>query len=185
MKKPYIPSILCTTLLLLLSLQTVIGQEPHSPSSPLNSPLFTKPSTISTKNLQNRPYNINYLGSNKNTHLYHFNTPPSLLTQTLTILQKYVPHQDIAQYLTQRYQNQNPPTNQQLMHKILSETNQNIPLKTDTLTFTKEIKQLIDPYSTIFPTCVLLVIITIILLYTYILLYEVTDFILQVLENLL
>lgn len=185
MNKHYIISIISITLILFLSLQTVIGKNTLPTTTPLNSPLFDKQHRTIYNKTSNSHYQTNYLGINKNdSTYYYFTQKPPILFQTLTLLKKYVSNQAIINVITQKYQNKNPKDLHPQKLTLISETIPTIPQSTNAFALENQLKSLTDPFSTVFPTCILLVIITIILLYSYILLYEVTDFILQVLENL-
>ena len=185
MNKHSIISIISIILIILLSLQTVIGKNTLPTTTPLKSPLFdTQHRNIYTTTSKN-PYQTNYLGINKNdSNHYHFTQKPQLLLQTINLLKKYVSNQEIINILTQNYQNKNPKDLQPQKLTMISETKPSTSQSTNAITLENQLKSLTDPFSTVFPTCVLLIIITIILLYSYILLFEFTDFILQVLENL-
>ena len=185
MNKHYIISIISITLILLLSIHTVIGKNTQPTITPLNSPLFDKQHrTIYTKTSYSH-YQTNYLGSTKNdsTHYYFIQKSP-ILFQTITLLKKYLSNQAIINIITQNYQNKNPKDLPPQKLTLISKTIQSTSQSTDAFTLEPQLKSLMDPFSTVFPTCVLLVIITILLLYSYILLFDVTEFILQVLENL-
>lgn len=185
MNKHYIISIISITLLLLLSLHSVIGKNTLLTTTPLNSPLFDKQHRTIYNKTSNSHYQTNYLGSNKNdSKHYQFTQISPQLFQILSLLKKYISHQEIINVITQKYQNKNPKELHPQNHAMISQTLPSIPQSTDAFALENQLKSLTDPFSTVFPTCILLVIITIILLYSYILLYEVTDFILQILENL-
>ena len=185
MNKQSILSIISITLLLLLSLQTVLGKNTLPTTTPIHSPLFDNQQRTLYIKTSNDQYHTNYLGNNINdcTH-YYFPQRSHILTQPITLLKKYISHQDLINVITKQYQHKNPKEFPQPIPAIISKTLQNTPQSPNTFTLEKQLTNLTDPFSTVFPTCILLVIITIILLYGYILLFEVTDFILQVLENL-
>ena len=185
MNKHYIISIISITLILLLSIHTVIGKNTQPTITPLNSPLFDKQHrTIYTKTSHSH-YQTNYLGSTKNdsTH-YHFIQKSPIENQTIYLLKKYISNHAIINVIIQNYQNKNPKDLPSQKLTLISKAIQRTSQSTDAFTPEPQLKSLIDPFSTVFPTCILLVIITILLLYSYILLFEVADFIFQVLENL-
>ena len=196
MKKQYVLTILCCTLLILPPIQNVIGEQPHQKLTKISSPLFKIRNTITPHNHKTHNFSRQYLGDHqKNLKNYTFSQQSPTIPQLLQIIIKYIPKQELKNTILQQLNNDLPNSkpfetieNPQIINRVPTAKNTKIQTSfnkgDDKNHLNQENILLIEPYSTIFPTCVLLVIITIIFLYTYILLVDISDLILLIIENL-
>ena len=200
MNTQLLTTILSSIFLILLSFHSVIGQPTNLSTTNHTSPLFEIHITKNQPIEGTHKFDINYLEKN-NINLKKFDFPlkPTHPYHLLDILLKNIPHQSLQKIidtLLQKNKSQllTTKTIQEIMINLDSSKNIILTFPND-IHITKQINQysrsqqkimpLTEPFSTIFPSCVILIFITIILLYTYILLIEGAEFILQVLENLL
>ena len=176
---PYL-SILSSFLLLLLSLTTVIEQHTHLESTNPTTPLFTRYNPRYTTLQPTTQLSSHYLGDSEKTIApYAFTHQTDNPFYQLYLLIKQLPHSTQQQLLSYLI----PQTGKQPSYKIHL-LNRITSLETPQHILKENIFNLSDLYYTYFPTCVIVVLITIILLYVYVLAVEITDLIIFILENL-
>ena len=200
MNTQLLTTILSSIFLVLLSFHSVIGQPTYLSTTNHTSPLFEIHITKNQPIDSTHKFDINYLEkNNSNLKKFYFPLKPPHPYHLFDIVLKNIPHQSLQKIIATLLQKNKSPllttkTFQEIMTNLDSSKNILLTLPYDNQNSKQtnqynhsqqKILPLTEPFSTIFPSCVILIFITIILLYTYILLIEGAEFILQVLENLL
>jgi hypothetical protein len=192
MNKLKISVIFCISILSIIPISGAVGQSISRNITYKNSPLFENSQQIFNEKQLKTLSNKQYLKDNINNYQeFYFTKKTSCIIQRIEysinnlnndFYHLLFPLINDKDQLIKIFTEINKCNTQSI--NSICKLNQVIPcISTENIVKQYNISTHFEPYSTVFPFCVIMVFITILLIYAYILVVDISEFIIDVLEN--